>query len=55
MQTLISVDLQNALLQYMRQNVPSFPQGCNMLDVRQFSHGQSNPTYLLKVAACLLL
>ena len=45
--------LQGALLQYMQQNVPSFCRDCNKLDVFQFSHGQSNPTYLLKVTHSL--
>ncbi|KAL0021599.1 hypothetical protein WJX79_002748 [Trebouxia sp. C0005] len=39
---------ERALLQFLRQQVPSFPTDCQSLVVRQFSHGQSNPTYLLK-------
>ncbi|DBB17063.1 TPA: hypothetical protein ACH3X3_014151 [Trebouxia sp. C0006] len=39
---------ERALLQFLRQQVPSFPRDCQSLVVQQFSHGQSNPTYLLK-------
>ena len=40
---------QAKLLEYLRQAIPSFPSDCQQLQVRQFSHGQSNPTYLLRV------
>ncbi|DBA81262.1 TPA: hypothetical protein ACH3X2_006887 [Trebouxia sp. C0005] len=45
---LIPACIVRALLQFLRQQVPSFPTDCQSLVVRQFSHGQSNPTYLLK-------
>eukprot|EP00891_Asterochloris_glomerata_P001698 jgi/Astpho2/1698/fgenesh1_pm.00032_%23_14_t len=38
------------LLQYLRQHAAGFPQNCQSLQVEQFSHGQSNPTYLIKAA-----
>jgi len=42
-----------ALADYLRSNVPSFPaQGAHPLRVLKFTHGQSNPTYLLQVRVC---
>ena len=41
--------LQGRLLSYMKDAVQDFPPGVNSLQVRQFSHGQSNPTYLVEV------
>ena len=41
--------LQDKLLQYLRQHSEGFPQSCQSLQIEQFSHGQSNPTYLIKV------
>ena len=40
-----------ALIPYLRSHVPGFPARCDALRALQFSHGQSNPTYLLEVIA----
>lgn len=45
--------LQAALGRYLSAVVPGFPAAG--LRVFQFSHGQSNPTYLIKVRTCTLL
>ena len=45
-----------ALASYLRSNVPSFPASSESqppLCVLKFTHGQSNPTYLLQVCVCL--
>lgn len=36
---------ETALLRFCRARVPGFPRACASLDVDQFAHGQSNPTY----------
>ncbi|KAJ0979775.1 hypothetical protein J5N97_015249 [Dioscorea zingiberensis] len=36
------------LLNYVRANVPGFPQSLAKFQVSQFGHGQSNPTFLLE-------
>ena len=41
--------LQAALHRYLCEAVPGFPRDA-ALHVLQFAHGQSNPTYLLKVS-----
>lgn len=42
-----------ALASYLRSNVPSFPRDSEPpLRVLKFTHGQSNPTYLLQVRTC---
>ena len=40
---------ERALLRYCRRHVSGFPKRCASIDVEQFAHGQSNPTY--KIAA----
>lgn len=45
--TIPDTPAQEALRRYLSAAVPSFPGG--PLEVFQFSHGQSNPTYLVKV------
>ena len=40
---------QEKLLRYFQTAVVDFPDGITSLDVKQFSHGQSNPTYLIQV------
>ena len=40
---------QDRLQAYLHEAVPGYP-GDAALDVRQFQHGQSNPTYLLRAA-----
>jgi len=40
-----------ALADYLRSNVPSFPEA-HPMRVLKFTHGQSNPTYLLEVRVC---
>ena len=44
-----------ALASYLRSNVPSFPASsdAHSLRVLKFTHGQSNPTYLLQVCVCV--
>ena len=44
---------QGKLLAYLKRNVEDVPQTANVIKIRQFSHGQSNPTYLLQVR-CIL-
>jgi hypothetical protein len=34
--------------------LPDFPAAVDRLDVFQFSHGQSNPTYLIKASTAVL-
>ena len=41
--------LQEKLLRYFQAAVADLPAGVTSLDVKQFSHGQSNPTYLVQV------
>jgi hypothetical protein len=41
--------LQAALRHYLAATVSDFPQDADGLDIWQFGHGQSNPTYLVKV------
>ena len=42
-----------ALADYLRSNVRSFAEaGAHPLRVLKFTHGQSNPTYLLQVRVC---
>eukprot|EP00899_Mesostigma_viride_P025654 jgi/Mesvir1/6273/Mv19978-RA.2 len=41
---------ERALLQYMRQHVKGLPPAPCSLRVTQFTHGQSNPTYLLEAS-----
>ncbi len=48
---LISTISQARLLQYLSDNGHGFPGGTTGLVVKQFSHGQSNPTYLIEVRA----
>ena len=36
---------ESALLRYCRDRVRDFPRACVAIDVTQFGHGQSNPTY----------
>ena len=40
--------VQAALYRYLATTVEDFPKNVGQLEVFQFSHGQSNPTYLLK-------
>ena len=40
---------QAALRRYLASTVEDFPKHVGQLEVFQFSHGQSNPTYLVKV------
>jgi hypothetical protein len=40
---------QAALYRYLASTVKDFPKHVGQLEVFQFSHGQSNPTYLVKV------
>ncbi|KAK9146978.1 hypothetical protein Sjap_006881 [Stephania japonica] len=41
----------DALLRYLRANVEGFPSSASRIDVSQFGHGQSNPTFLIEAAA----
>ena len=43
--------LQGKLTQYLRRKVEGFPAESEV-SIRQFSHGQSNPTYLIEVSSC---
>lgn len=43
-----ALDLQDDLLRYLQSAIAGFPQ-VDSLDIQQFKHGQSNPTYLLQV------
>jgi aminoglycoside phosphotransferase (APT) family kinase protein len=38
---------EQALQAYMIQTIPDFRNATDTLQVKKFSHGQSNPTYLL--------
>lgn len=42
-----SIHTQDRLSAFLHANVPEFPRNA-VLEVRQFQHGQSNPTYLLR-------
>ncbi len=46
---------QDRLLRYLKANVPQFATETGPLSVRSFTHGQSNPTYLLQVRLTILL
>ena len=41
--------VQVKLLEYLKKSVGDFP-SVSQLEVKQFSHGQSNPTYMLRVS-----
>ncbi len=47
----ISGVVQAKLLGYLRETVSGFPD-VSSIAIKQFSHGQSNPTYLLEVCLC---
>ena len=46
-----SICMQNKLCTYLRARVPELSE-LSHISAKQFSHGQSNPTYLLEVSPC---